>query len=162
VQKPYASIAKKLPEVLRRRFGDGLASLVVFGSAARVDARADGNLEVIIAAKGLPEGQLGRSKLFNEVERELPMSWAPRPQRATRLRYRPQGRLLKRQKGFSTLYAELKEDALILYDKEDFFSKVLERGREALRELGHEGAKLGGAWYWMKRDYKESEMIKYE
>jgi len=39
---------------------------------------------------------------------------------------------------------------------------VLERGREVLRELGREGAKLGGAWYWMKRDHKESEVIKYE
>ena len=64
--------------------------------------------------------------------------------------------------GFSTLYAELKEDAPILYDKEEFFSKVLERGREVLRELGSEGAKLGGAWYWRKRDYKQSEVIKYE
>ena len=90
MQKPCASTAKKLPEVLKRRFDDGLASLVVFGSAARVDARADGDLDVIIAAKGLPEGQLGRSKLFDEIERELPISWAPRLQRATRLRYRPQ------------------------------------------------------------------------
>jgi len=64
--------------------------------------------------------------------------------------------------GFYTLYAELKEDALILYYKEHFFSNVLERGREVLRELGSEAAKFGGAWYWMKRDYKESEVIKYE
>ena len=36
----------------------------------------------------------------------------------------------------SPLYLDMVEDAIIAYDKDDFFKKILERVRKRLEELG--------------------------
>ncbi|WP_449463069.1 nucleotidyltransferase domain-containing protein [Tardisphaera miroshnichenkoae] len=162
MQEPYASITDKLLEALKRHFGDNLISVVVFGSVARGDNRKDSDLDVLIVAKGLPEGQLERSKLFDEVEKELGDELAAASAKGFSVEISPIMKTPEEADGFSALYMDLTEDALILYDKGGFFSKVLEREREVLRKLGYERVRLGKAWYWRKRDYREGEVINYE
>ncbi|MGC8670194.1 MAG: nucleotidyltransferase domain-containing protein [Thermoprotei archaeon] len=162
MQEPYASVTNKLLGVLKRHFGDDLISVVVFGSVARGDSRADSDLDVLIVARGLPEGQLDRPKLFDEVERELADELAAAWAKGYSVEVSPIMKTPEEADGFSTFYMDLTEDALILYDKDGFFSKVLEREREVLKRLGYERVKLGKAWYWWKHDYKGGEVINYE
>ena len=55
---------------------------------------------------------------------------------------------------------DMTEDAIILYDRDKFFRKVLEKTRKRLKELGFERVWLSEkSWYWRKRDYKLGEMI---
>jgi hypothetical protein len=47
------------------------------------------------------------------------------------------------------------EDSRILFDKDDFFKKELERLRARLESLGAKRIWKGNAWYWdLKPDYK--------
>lgn len=51
-------------------------------------------------------------------------------------------------------------DAIILYDKDNFFTKVLKRLETRLKELGAERVKKGKLWYWvLKKNYKWGEVI---
>jgi hypothetical protein len=53
------------------------------------------------------------------------------------------------------------EDALVLYDKEQFFSKRIKRLRARLRELGAKRILKGDYWYWiLKSEYKPGDVIK--
>ena len=53
------------------------------------------------------------------------------------------------------------EDAIIAYDKDDFFTKVLERVRKRLEELGSKRVRMGRKWYWiLKPDYRFGEVIR--
>lgn len=55
---------------------------------------------------------------------------------------------------------DMTEDAIILYDRDGFFRKVLEKTRKRLKELGFERVWLSEkSWYWRKRDYKLGEVI---
>ncbi|HDN73707.1 MAG TPA: nucleotidyltransferase domain-containing protein, partial [Archaeoglobus sp.] len=52
--EPYRSILKALLEALRKRFGDKLISLVVYGSVARGEFRRDSDLDILVIIEGLP------------------------------------------------------------------------------------------------------------
>nr|WP_202798144.1 hypothetical protein [Methanocella conradii] len=53
------------------------------------------------------------------------------------------------------------EDAVIVYDKDGFFGKVLEKVRERLRELGSRRIRMGKKWYWvLKPDYHFGDVIR--
>jgi len=61
----------------------------------------------------------------------------------------------------SPLYLDMVEDAIIAYDKDDFFTKVLERVRKRLEELGSKRVRMGRKWYWiLKPDYRFGEVIR--
>jgi hypothetical protein len=52
------------------------------------------------------------------------------------------------------------EEAVILFDRDDFFAQVLARVRERLRELGAQRRQLGRMRYWdLKPDFKPGEVI---
>jgi len=58
------------------------------------------------------------------------------------------------------LYLDIVEDAVIFFDRDGFFSGILEKLRKRLNELGAERVRLGKKWYWrLKRDYKFGEVI---
>ncbi len=60
----------------------------------------------------------------------------------------------------SPLYLDLVEDAVILFDRNDFFKNLLLRLRKKLEELGAKRIRLGKRWYWvLKGDYRFGEVI---
>jgi hypothetical protein len=55
------------------------------------------------------------------------------------------------------------DDAVILYDKDAFFTRVPERLRHRLSELGAERVRVGKKWYWrLKKDFKWGEVVVIE
>jgi len=51
-------------------------------------------------------------------------------------------------------------DAIILYDKDQFFTKILLKLKEKLKELRAERVRMGKKWYWvLKRDRKFGETV---
>jgi len=60
----------------------------------------------------------------------------------------------------SPLFLDMVEDSRILYDKNEFFSKRLERLRKRLKELGAKRVWKGNIWHWvLKPDYRPGEVI---
>ena len=52
------------------------------------------------------------------------------------------------------------EDTVIVYDKDEFFEKILEKLRAKLMELGAERVRVGKKWYWrLKKNYRFGEVI---
>ena len=60
----------------------------------------------------------------------------------------------------SPLYLDMVYDAIILFDRDEFFKKVLDRLRKRLEELGAKRIRLGKLWYWvLKEKYRFGEVI---
>jgi hypothetical protein len=52
------------------------------------------------------------------------------------------------------------EDALVLYDRNEFFAQELARLQKRLTQLGAKRVWKGNAWYWdLKPDYQPGEVF---
>jgi hypothetical protein len=62
---------------------------------------------------------------------------------------------------FHPFYLDMTEEAILLFDRDGFFRKVLERLRRRLQELGSKRVFLpDGSWYWvLKPDIKWGEVF---
>ena len=55
------------------------------------------------------------------------------------------------------------EDAVLLYDRGDFFKGIIDKLRSALSKLGAKRIHIGSKWYWdLKPTYTYGEVISIE
>jgi predicted nucleotidyltransferase len=130
-------------------------AVVIFGSTGRGTARPDSDIDLLLIADPLPDGRMRRVEEFEIVERriaELLPGVVP-----------PLSPVFKTPEEVghgSPLFLDMTEDARILFDRESFFARHLDRLRARLAQLGARRIWLGSAWYWdLKPDYRPGEVF---
>ncbi len=157
------TLLEKLMAKAKEHYGERLVSFVLYGSAARGDMRPFSDIDLLVIVKGLPEGNHDRWIEWRKQVVE------PAIQEECDRLYREgyyvtvSARLKTPEEAdfFHPLYLDMTEDAVLLFDCDDFFHHVLERLRRRLRELGSKRVFLpSGSWYWvLKPDIKWGEVI---
>lgn len=153
-------LARRYADLLRQHFGDRLVSIVLFGSVARGDASAASDLDLLIVAEDLPQGQFARKRLLAAADAafEEDLERAQSAGVDTRL-----ARIIRTPDEAARpipLYFDLTEDAVILHDRREFFAGVLDRLRASLRRLGARRVRQGAVWYWdLKPDFKPGDVV---
>jgi len=160
LKEKFKELQDKLLEETKCFYGDQLVSFVIFGSVARETFRFNSDIDLLIISRNLPKGRMKRVTQFSTVEDRI----------------KPFLELLKKE-GINTyisaifktpqevergslLFLDMVEDARILFDKNEFFKKWLEKFRSRLKELGAKRVWKGNMWYWvLKPDYKPGEVI---
>ena len=149
---------------LKKRFGKRLVSLVVFGSVARGTMKSDSDLDLLIVAQGLPRGRIRRGLLFYEIEEAL----APLLEKVgalwkVRVCFSPILKTPEEAQRIVPLYLDLVEDAVLVFDRNEFFETVLRRLKQWLQELGAQRVWMGRKWYWvLKPEFEFGEVIELE
>ena len=163
IKKPYDAIINKLAEALKKKYEENLISIVVYGSVARGEARKDSDIDLLIVADNLPKDRLKRQKEFTEAEKEIIDEVEKLNTEGYHIEISPIIKTKTEASKISPLYLDMVEDAVIIYDKNNFIRKILERMKTQLKTLGSKRIKMGKKWYWMlKPDYKFGEEIKIE
>ena len=161
MREPYKTLIEELIEALKRKYGDKFISLVVFGSVARGEARKDSDVDLLLVVDSIPKRRLERQREFMEVEKELEGYLNELFDEGYFIDFSPIIKTPEEAMRLSPLYLDMVEDAIIAYDKEDFFAKILERVRKRLEELGSKRVRMGRKWYWiLKPDYRFGEVIR--
>ncbi len=144
-----------LLEGLREEFGEGLISVAIYGSVARGEEDEGSDLDVLVVAEDLPPDPSERLRISGRLARTVrPPPGTPRPLSTVLL---TPGETERNP----PILLDLVEDALILYDRGGFLSRVLERIRERLRELGARRVKTDRGWYWiLKPDAEFGEVVR--
>jgi nucleotidyltransferase len=162
MQEPYKSLLEELTKLLQEEFQDKLISVVLYGTIARGDNRKDSDIDLLLVIKDLPKTITERVILFDKVERKLDDDILKLMDEGYYVTFSPIPKTPEEAMRFSPIYMDMTEDAIILYDKNDFFRKVLEKTEKRLKELGFERVRLSEkSWYWRKRDYELGEVIDF-
>ena len=162
IKELYSTIIEKLLRLLKERFGDDLISIAVYGSVARGDYRNDSDIDLLIIARNLPFSITERIKIFDSIETLLEEDIMELYSKGYYISFSPIMKTPEEAKRFSPIYMDMTEDAIIIYDKDNFSSNILAKFKNKLNELGFERVWLGKKWYWRKRDYKFGEVFSFD
>ncbi len=159
----YNEILERLIESLKDKYGDRLVSVVLFGSVARGEARKDSDIDLIIVIDGLPKSKIKRQEGFIEVENKLMDTFENFLEKGYFVDISPILRTPEEISKIPPILLDVVEDGILLYDRNDFFKKIIEKIKGRLNELGSKRVRIGKRWYWiLKPDYKFGEVIKIE
>ena len=125
MQEPYKSLLEKLTKLLQEEFQDKLISVVLYGSVARGDNRKDSDIDLLLVIKDLPKTITERVILFDKVERKLDDYIMRLMDDGYYITLTPVLKTPEEAMRFSPIYMDMTEDAIILYDENGFFRKVL-------------------------------------
>jgi predicted nucleotidyltransferase len=139
--------------ILQAEWGDALVSVVLFGSRARGDAKATSDIDLLVISEHFPKSRLDRhgdifvatksvSRDFAALASVIPLT----PEEAQETK---------------PFYLGILTAHHILYDRDEFFARILNRLGKRLAELGSERrVDKDGYEYWvLKPDLKPGEAV---
>ena len=123
---------------LQQGFGKKLVAVVLFGSRARGDSRAESDWDLLVIARDLPQRQMER---YRKIKEMLPPTW------------RGQISILAKtpdefEAALPSIYLEIALDGLILYDPEGYAAIQLHKLRSIIRSKDLRREKRGREFIW--------------
>ncbi len=153
-------VAEQYAQALRGALGERLVSVVLFGSVARGEAKATSDVDLLVVVDGLPRSRLARQEVLREADARVAPQLDALRAAGVWADVRPILKTPEEAAQPSPLYFDLVEDAVLLYDRGEFFAHVLERMRQSLRRLGARRLRLGEARYWdLKPDFRPGDVF---
>ena len=123
---------------LQQGFGKKLVAVVLFGSRARGDSRAESDWDFLVIARDLPQRQMER---YRKTKQMLPSTWRGR---ISILAKTPD----EFEAALPSIYLEIALDGLILYDPEGYATIQLHKLRRLIRSKDLRREKRGRDFIW--------------
>jgi predicted nucleotidyltransferase len=126
LSEPYRALVARLCEALQ------LVSVVVFGSLARGEARATSNVDLLVVARGSPKLRFKGAELLEKAEELIEALLEELWSRGLYV-VSPIILDVEEARKHRPIYLDMVVDAVIVYNREDFFEKILDDLAEKLR-----------------------------
>lgn len=161
-QKKYLPIIEFVVARLFENFWSNIVSIVIFGSLASGRMRETSDIDLLVVMEDLPENYSNRLKIFRRaiigVENIRLKLWRER-----KLYPLIDPIILTREEASIShpFYLDMTEEAIIIFDKDNFMRNKLEKLKEKLKTIGAKRIMLpDGSWYWdLKPEIKKGEVI---
>jgi len=160
----YERLLKHFLALVREEYKDELIAVILYGSVARGEAKPTSDLDLILVIED-PSSPYEKSTKRFILKVENRLKEAEEFRSLVTSGFYPDLRpiILSRSEASMSRYIflDLIEDAVILFDRNDFFKERLEALKRRLRELKSEKVELkDGGWYWiLKPDLKFGEVF---
>ena len=141
-------LAAEYAALLRSAFGDRLVSVVLYGSVARGDARPGSDINVLVVIGAIAPGPFKRKDLLDAADQALAPLIAAAEMDGLPTRLARIVKALDEAREMDPLYLDLTQDAVLLYDRDGFFLRLLDDLRASLDWLGAVRTGDGRPWYW--------------
>ncbi|MDW8034480.1 MAG: nucleotidyltransferase domain-containing protein [Nitrososphaerota archaeon] len=160
LKEKFKEIEDALLQEIKSFYGERLVTIALFGSVARGTYTFDSDIDILIIAKDLPQGRMKRVREFETVEEKIEPLLSAFKKEGLNTYLSPIIKSPEEAKIGSPLFLDMVEDVKILFDRDNFFSNILARLKQRLKELGSIRVWKGDAWYWiLKPDLKPGEII---
>ena len=144
----------------RECYGERLISLVVFGSVGRGVPGPDSDVDCLLVVDPLPDGRIPRVTEFSAVEDTLAYQLDDLRTKGLFVELSPVFKTPGEVQRGSPLMLDMVDDALVLFDRDEFFARQMADLRERLEALGARRVWVGNTWYWdLKPDYQPGEIF---
>lgn len=160
----YEGLLKRFLALLREEYKDEIIAVVLYGSVARGEAEPTSDLDLIVVIEDSSSSYEKSTKRFIlKVEDRLKDGEEFR--NLVKNGFYPELKpiILSRSEASINRYIflDLMDDAVILFDRNNFFKERLEALRKRLQELRSKKVQLkDGGWYWiLKPDLKFGEVF---
>ncbi len=160
----YERLLKHFLALVREEYKDQIIAVVLYGSVARAEAEPTSDLDLILIIEDPPSPYEKSIKRFIlKVEDRLKDGEEFRDMVKNGFYPELKPIILSRSEAAMNRYIflDLIDDAIILFDRNDFFKKRLETLKRRLKELGSKKVESkDGGWYWiLKPDLKFGEVF---
>jgi len=160
LREEFPTLTGKVLEEAKKVYGERLVTLAVFGSVGRGTPGPHSDVDLLVVAEPLPDGRIRRVEEFDAVEQALEEDLRRLDSRGIYTRLSPVFKTREEVRRGSPLFLDMIDDAVILYDREGFFTSFLRDLSSKLSTLGARRIARGGAWYWdLKPDFKKGDVI---
>ena len=153
-------LARNYAQIAEEMLGDNLTSVVLFGSVARGEADMRSDIDLLVVCKELPKGAFKRRAVLAPIRERLLPELEELWQQGIYTDFVEIIHTEGEARQPRWYYLDMTEDAILLVDKDNFFSGVLEALRAKLKSLGSRRRTMGKARYWdLKPDFRPGETI---
>jgi predicted nucleotidyltransferase len=160
VGQQLLKLATQFAGRLQEGLGESLVSAALFGSVARGEATRYSDIDLLIVIENLPRGRFQRLARIEPIEATLEDEFERLQRDGIFTRLTSLLKTPKEAERFIPLYLDMVQDAIILFDKEDFLHQILDNLRQRLERLGARRLKVGRIRYWdLKPDLKPGEFF---
>lgn len=103
-------------------YGEDLITLAVFGSVGRGTPSFESDIDVLVVARNLPPGRVRRIDQFSAVEERMSPVFSSLKEKGIHTTLSPVIKTPEEVLVGSLLFLDMINDAVLLYDKDDFFT----------------------------------------
>lgn len=129
-------------KALKTRYDGRLVSVVLFGSMAQGRSRPTSDVDLLVVVRGLPRSRLDRHGQMLAIAHRVSEAFA---QQVSTIPLTP-----GEAADVKPFYLGMLSGHRILFDRGQFFQRVLQRLRKRLKELGSQRiVEVDGAEYWI-------------
>ncbi|MBC7216792.1 MAG: nucleotidyltransferase domain-containing protein [Candidatus Caldatribacterium sp.] len=154
------NLAERYAHLAGEYLDENLVSVVLFGSVARGEATQKSDIDLLIVCRDLPKGMFKRHAFLEPIREQLQNELEELWKQGIYADFTELVYTKDEADRFHWIYLDMIEDAVLLYDREDFLLGVFERLRKRLDELGAQRKTLGKIRYYdLKPDLRAGEVI---
>jgi hypothetical protein len=160
---PLKNLLEKIKDAIISYYGEKLLAAVIYGSVARSDYRERSDIDLLLIIKHSKDSLGRRIDEFMKLDaviRKTPEYISAKAERFPH-KIEPIILTLEEFKEHPPLLLDLTTDSIVLYEKEQSYTKEMDKLRKRLRELGAKKVILeDGRWYWiLKPGLKKGEVV---
>ena len=154
------NLAEKYTDALQESLGGRLFAVILFGSVARREATQYSDIDLLIVVDRLEKGRLHRAAMLEKPDRAVQGDLMALWEKGIYTDVVPVLKSAGEAERIVPLYLDLVEDGIILFEKDKFFTRILNRLQQSLHRLGAVRLQSGHIRYWdLKPDLKPGEIF---